>query len=132
MHVLTGVEQQITLAHNSLVESQNWKMKNALDKILDEIPCQWYETSEGVLLHIPWVDSFQWTIHCFLMHNQDPVLPIDAKYNLSNLKPGDNNETMSPLILICLMSLLFLEILHASKFVNENGAYMIRTKETQK
>lgn len=92
MHVLTGVEQQITLAHNSLVESQNWKMKNALDKILDEIPCQWYETSERVLLHIPWVDSFQRTIHCFLMHNQDPVLPIDAKSNLSNLKPGDNNE----------------------------------------
>lgn len=26
------------------------------------------------------------------MHNQDPVLPIDAKSNLSNLKPGDNNE----------------------------------------
>lgn len=92
LHALTGVEQWITSAHhsqwNGLVERQNRSMKNALVKILDEIPCQWYEIIRRVLFayHITRHFSANYSpfFYCIILYNQDLVLPIDVKHNLSN------------------------------------------------
>ena len=71
-------------------------MKNALVKILDEIPCQWYEIIRRVLFAYRITRHFSANyssfFYCIILYNQDLVLPIDVKHNLSNLKLGNNNE----------------------------------------
>ena len=97
LHRLTGIEQRVTSAYhpqsNGLVERQNRTIKNSLVKVLDENPSGWPFVVEGVLFaHRVSKHSSTKFSPFKLLYNRDPVLPIDIKYQRSEMDDMDLDE----------------------------------------
>ena len=99
LHHLTGVEQRVTSAYhpqaNGLVERQNRTIKNSLVKVLGDKPSDWPFIVEGVLFaHRVSKHSSTKFSPFKLLYNREPVLPVDIKYQLSDMdvkEPFDKN-----------------------------------------
>ena len=68
---------------NGLVERQNRTIKNVLAEDLDQNPEQWPYVIDGVLF-LNRVSRHASTNYSpfYLMHNREPVFPINLKYGL--------------------------------------------------
>ena len=104
LHELTGVEQRVKSADhpqgNGLVEHENQIIKNSLVKVLEDNPEKWPQIIGAILFaHRLSRHSSPKYSPFMLMHNCDPVLPIDVKHNLDKdenkeqeNKEGDEDE----------------------------------------
>ena len=95
LHRLTGVEQRVTSAYhpqaNGLVERQNRTIKNSLIKVLGDKPAEWPFIVEGVLFaHRVSKHSSTKYSPFKLLYNREPVLPVDIKYQLSEMDLDEN------------------------------------------
>ena len=88
LHELTGV-----LLQHTTLNQMGWlkdKIKNALVKVLDEKPTEWPYIIEGILFahRVSRLSSTQY-LPFYLLHNREPILPIDVKFNLVDRKNDD-------------------------------------------
>ena len=95
LHRLTGVKQRVTSAYhpqaNGLVERQNRTIKNSLIKVLGDKPAEWPFIVEGVLFaHRVSIHSSTKYSPFKLLYNREPVLPVDIKYQLSEMDLDEN------------------------------------------
>ena len=97
-HIMIGTEQLITSVYHPQSNGNDKigvsKKKKKLVKVFDGNPCDWFSIIKGVLFALR-VNKHTSTNFSpfFLVHNRDPTLLIDVKYNLVNT---EGNESKHP------------------------------------